>query len=176
MRVFEILIAQATVSREGGPFVSDDKVVFWLPDEAEEILEPILAPYGQNPGWFFDKINFGSRPAPWALVCLDCEYDIAGHVAAARQPNAGIAFTPYNQVPKDQPDDFVPGVGVVTIESRVGLEYSAGNSPVFEAAWDVLRECSPERRWLVILDPLSPEWLDQVLPGDCERWLSYRRQ
>lgn len=176
MRVFEILIAESAVSREGGPFVVDEKVVFWLPDEAEEILEPILAPYGQNPGWFFDKINFGPRPAPWALVCLDREYDIAGHVATSRLPNAGIGFSPYNQVPKDQPDDFVPGVGVVTFESRPGLECSVGNSPVFEAAWGALRERSLERRWLVILDPLSPEWLDQVLPGDRERWLSFRRQ
>jgi len=125
--------------------------------------------------WYFDKLNFGRPPAPWALACLDREYPIAGHVATSRPPDAGIAFTPYNQLPNPMPNDFVPGVGVLAFASKSGLERSAAKSPLFAAVWNAFRECSPERRWLVILDPPSQEWLAQVLPGDRERWLTGRR-
>lgn len=171
MRCFEILIAGSAVSKDGGPFVPDNQLTYGIPDEAQELLEPILGLYDQNPMWYFDKLNFGRPPAPWALVCLDCEYAIGGHVATSRPPNSGIAFAPYNQVPNPVPNDFVPGVGVLTFGSKTGLEGSAGNSPLFAAAWKTLKECSPGSRWLAILDPLSQEWLAQVLPGDHERWL-----
>lgn len=176
MRCYEILIAGSEVSKDGGPLVSDGRLTYAIPDEAQELLEPILGPYNQDPEWYFDKINFGRPPAPWALACLDREYAIAGHIATARHPNAGIAFTTYNQVPNPMPKDFVPGVGVLTFASKAGLKHSSDNSPVLAAAWHALRECSPERRWLVILDPLPEEWLAQVLPGDRERWLSSREQ
>lgn len=167
MRFFEILIAVSAISKVGGPFVQNDWLTYWIPDEAQELLESILGPYDQDPMWYFDKLNFGRPPAaPWALACLDREYAIAGHVATSRPSNAGIAFTAYNQV---------PGVGVLTFASKSWLERSAVNSPLFAAVWDALRECSPKRRWLVILDPPSQEWLAQVLPGDRERWLSGRR-
>jgi hypothetical protein len=175
MRFFEILIGGSAISTDGGPFVPDDRLTYGIPDEAQELLEPILGPYDQDPMWYFDKLNFGRPPAPWALACLDREYTIAGHVATSRPPNAGIAFAPYNQVPNPMPNDFVPGVGVLTFASKGGLERSAANSHLFATVWNALQKCSPERRWLVILDPPSQEWLAQVLPGDRERWLLGRR-
>ena len=72
--------------------------------------------------------------------------------------------------------DFVPGVGVLMFLSKEGLEASTGKSPLFAAAWNALQDCSSDRQWLAILDPLSPEWLAQVLPGDQDRWFFYRRQ
>lgn len=172
MRVFEILIAESAVSSNGGPFAPDNRLTYCIPDEAQELLEPVLGPYHQNPMWYFDKLNFGRPPAPWALVCLDREYAIAGHVATSRPPSAGISFSTYNEVPNPMPNDFVPGVGVLTFASKSGLERSADKSPLFAAVWDVLRECSPERRWLVILGPLAPEWLVQITLDDRARWLS----
>ena len=176
MHCFEILIAESAISTNGGPFVPDDTLTYWIPDGAQELLEPIFAPYNQNPMWYFDKINFGRPPAPWALACLDREYAIGGHVAASRPPDAGIAFTTYTRVPSPVPDEFFPGVGVLNFQSKVGLERAADASPVFAAAWQALRECSPDKRWLAILDRLPPDWLEQVLPGDRERWVSSRRR
>jgi hypothetical protein len=175
MRLFEILIAASAISKDGGPFVADDRLTYGIPDEAQELLEPILGRYGQDPTWYFDKLNFGRPPAPWALACLDREYGIAGHVATTRPPNAGIAFATYNQVPSPIPTDFVPGVGVLTFASKSGLERSAASTPLFAAVWDALRDCSSERRWLVILDGPSQEWLAKVHRDDRERWLSGRR-
>jgi hypothetical protein len=176
MRCFEILIAESFVSKDGGPLVANNRLLYWIPDEAQELLEPVLGPYGQNPAWYFDKLNFGRPPAPWAIVCLDREYAIGGHVATSRSPAAGIAFSPYTQVPDPMPHDFVPRVGVLVFASKSGLERSAGDSPLFAAAWDALRECASSSRWLALLDPVEKEWLTQVVPGDSERWLSTRGQ
>ena len=148
--------------------LSDDPV----PSDARQLFEAILGPYNQDPMWYFDKLNYGRPPAPWALACLDREYAIAGHVATSRKLDAGISFAPYSQVLHPTPDGFVPGVGVLTFANKNWLERSAGSSPVFAEAWNALRDCSCERRWLAILNPLSEKWLAEVLPGDNEIWLS----
>jgi hypothetical protein len=174
MRVFEIVIVESAVRTGGGPFVPRSRLSYWLPDEAEETLRPILGPYGQDPMWYFDTLKSGSSQAPWALACLDREYGIAGHVATSRPPDAGVLFAPYRHMQSPMPDDFVPGVGLLTFAGKSGLESAAAKSPLFAAAWDALRECSSDRRWLVILDPPSKQWLDQATTGDRERWLLAR--
>ncbi len=174
MHCFEFLIGTSTTSTNGGPFVPDDRLTYVIPDAAQILLQPILDPYGQDPIWYFDKLNFGRPPAPWALACLDNEYAIGGHISTTRPSDAEIAFAPYKQIPNPIPNDFVPGVGVITFGSKSALERSAGNSPIFEAAWNALQDCSTGRRWLVILDPPSREWLAQILPVDRKHWLSRR--
>jgi hypothetical protein len=83
--------------------------MYWLPAGVEDLLEPAMKPYGQHPSFCFDKINFGRPPAPWVFVCLDREYELAGHIATARPPDAGINFTSYTPVPNPMPRDFVLG-------------------------------------------------------------------
>jgi hypothetical protein len=174
MRCFEILIVAADISKNGGPFIPDDRLTFWLPDEAKELLEPTLSTYGRDPEWYFDQINFDRWHPPWALACLDREYGIAGHITSARPINSGISFTPYNKVPTPTPSDFVPGVGLLAFQSKNGLQSAANRSPIFNLAWEALRDCSGEKRWLALLDSLPDDWLGQVIPGDRELWLSMR--
>jgi hypothetical protein len=78
------------------------------------------------------------------------------------------------QVPNPIPQEFVPQVGVVVLANKRGLEHALDKSPIFQTLWEGLRERSSERRWLLLLDPLSEEWLTQVEPGDRQRWLSTR--
>jgi hypothetical protein len=170
IRCFEILVAESAVSVNGGGFVPDDRLTYGIPDELQDLLKPILAPYGQDPMWYFDNLNFGRAPAPWALACLDREHAIAGHVATTRPHGAGIGFAPYSPLPMPIPSDLVPGVGVLAFESKHGLQRSAGESRLLATAWDALRQCSADQRWLVILDPLPERWLSEVLPVDRERW------
>jgi hypothetical protein len=147
-----------------------------IPDEAEHLLDPILSVYGQDPSWFFDKIALGRRQAPWALACLDREYSIAGHIGTERGADSGIKFTSYNHLPQSLPDNFVPGVGVLVFGSKMELERVATRSPVFEAAWEAFRDCSTNKSWLAILDPLPEDWLALVVPGDRGRWLASCRK
>jgi hypothetical protein len=171
MRCFEIAIATSLARTDGGPLLPDNTLNYWIPEEAQELLEFILAPYGQDPNWYFGGLNFGRPPAPWAIVCLDREYPLAGHITE-RTAGADIAFTQYRRVPSPTPADFVPRVGVITIGSKYGLERVARYSPVLQAAWEGLKDRSADKRWLVILDPLPQGWLDTVVSGDNERWLS----
>lgn len=154
--------------------VTDNRLTYGLPEEAEDLLRPVLEPYQQSPAFYFDKLNFGRPPAPWAVVCLDREYALAGHVATARPSDAGINFSPYTQVPKSVPPGFVPGVGTIVIAQKRGLETAAAKSPMFEMAWSALKDRPEDCHWLALLDPLPEPWLSTALSGDAERWLIQR--
>ena len=175
MHRFEILIGESAIRSGAGPFLSANQLLYSIPESAEELLDPILSPYGENPTWYFEKLNHGRPPAPWAIVCLDREYALAGHVTQSRPADAGIAFTYYRRPRMPFPDDFVPAVGTLVFFSKSGLESAVGNSPLFASAWDALRDASEEQNWLVLLDPPDADWLAQVEPGDGERWLRLRR-
>lgn len=174
MQCFEILIAQAQISKNGGPFINDQQLTYYIPDEAQEVLGPILGNYNLDPEWYFDRLNGGRPPAPWAIACLDREYEIAGHVVSSRPPDARISFTSYKTQPRPLPDNYYPGVGPLVFYNKAGLEKAANNSPLFASAWTLLKQCSENKRWLVVLDPLPEEWLSNVLPGDHASWLEYR--
>lgn len=174
MKCFEFYVATSAVSTNGGSYVQDEKLTYGIPEDAQDLLEPILNQYGQDPMWYFDKLNYGRPPAPWAVACLDQEYTVAGHIATYRPAGSGIAFAPYTQVPDPVPLDFVPQVGVVTLQNKIGLRDAVSKSPLFQKLWEGLKDCSTERRWLLVVDPMPDEWLDQIVPGDRERWLSTR--
>lgn len=171
MQCFEIDIALVTKTERDGSPISDPKVMYSLPPVALDTLRPILRPYGQDACWYFDKINYGRPPAPWSLVCLDREYAISGHVAYSRTSDLPrVGFGPYSQYPDPVPEGYVPEVGVLSVLKKAGLERNAARSPLFEAAWNVLRERSTDKNWLVVLDPLSESWLSEVMPIDRKLW------
>lgn len=174
MRCFEFFVAISAVSSNGGPYIPDETLTYWIPEDAQKLLDPILDQYGQDSMWYFDKLNFGHPPAPWAIACLDQEYTIAGHIAICRPAGSGIAFSPYTQVPSSIPQDFVPQVGVIVFKNKNGLKGASDRSPLFQKLWDSLKDCSTEKRWLLAVDPLPDEWLAQVVPEDREHWLSTR--
>ena len=70
----------------------------------------------------------------------------------SRRRGLRIAFTPYTTVPAPIPTDFVPG-GTLVFMSKEGLVRGAACSPIFEAAWNQLKDCSADQRWLSILEP-----------------------
>jgi hypothetical protein len=115
MQVFEIIPTTMSIRMQDGLFAPAKGLSYLLPDEAEDQLATILAPYGLNPFFFIDEINEGRPPAPWAFICLDREYPIAGHIAASRLDKKTLAFSTFRPVPDPLPDDFVPGVGVRSV-------------------------------------------------------------
>ena len=139
MRTFEIFALTSLVSSNGEDFAPENDLMYVIPEEAEALLDSILAPYGQDPRWYFDKLNFGRPPAPWALACLSREYLIAGHIATSRPAGAGIGFTQYQSVPSPIPPDFVPVVGVLLFANKEGLLHALDCSPVFRFACEGLR-------------------------------------
>lgn len=167
MAIFQIGVSLIEVATANG---QRTRLAYDLSEGAQQALTRTLKPNGRHADFFLDQLNFGRPPVPWAIVCLDREYQLAGHVASSRPPAAGIAFTPYRQPPVSIPADFYPGVGAIVLASRVGLESARTLSPLFAAAWAELLNCDANRHWLLLLDPPSESWLEQVLPGDAERW------
>ena len=174
MHCFELLVAESLVI-DDGTTVSMNRLVYDIPDEAERLLTPILEPYGQHPFWYFDKLNSGRLPAPWAIACLDREYELAGHVVATRPPKAGIRFSAYHPSPKQPTRDFMPGIGALVFFSKTGLGEASAASPLFATAWKALQDCSEHQNWLTLLNPPSDEWLSEALPNDRRLWEESRR-
>jgi hypothetical protein len=174
VKVFEMMAVETFFSHRGGPFSSMGRVSYALSEEAEDILASVLDPYDQHPGFFFDSIDSGRKPAVWAFVCLDKEYEIAGHIAKSRLPDAGIRFTQYTQIPNNPPKDFIPKVGVISLMSKDGLERSAHLSPVFNFANEALYNCQENRRWVALLDPLDGEWLGEAILRNNDLWIESR--
>lgn len=168
---FEISILMAAVRRgDQGPFIPDDRAMFLIPDKAKELLEPVMEPYHQDPDWYFDSVIVGRGPTPWAIACLDREYPIAGHVLTKRPLDGSIRFVPYKRTPAPVPDGYVPAVGTLFLYDKAALEQYADRSPLFLAAWNALKACPEDRRWLVLLDPLPEDWLAEVVPEDQALW------
>lgn len=166
MRCFEIIAAESYISSNGGPFVPDNQVMYNIPEEACDLLEPIMTRYQQSPHWFFDKVNYGRPPAQWAFACFDREYPIAGQIAMARVDVTGVGISPYSTPPNPIPQDFVPMVGALSFASASSLKGVADRSPILSCIWSELSNRDTERRWLVLMDPLPHEWIikdDQAL-------------
>ena len=150
---------------------------FGVPMAAAPILDTILKPYEQNSFWYFYRVYGWEPHPPWAFVCLDREYGLAGHIAEARPDGAGLYFSPYRYtrfaaVPEPTMAEYVPQVGMIAVTSKTGLRRAASRSPIFDLAWQALRLRDARRHWLVVLDPLPEDWLKAVLPGDAARWLA----
>ena len=55
MKPFEILIAESYLGKNDGLFVKEERLTLQISEEAMNLLEPILEPYGQSPYFYFDK-------------------------------------------------------------------------------------------------------------------------
>jgi hypothetical protein len=153
---------------------SDGEKFLSIPEQVEDAIEPIFKQYDQLPFWVLSGIEKSCPDSPWAFVCVDKEYSIAGHFTTSNPKNSGILFSPYLKHPDPIPPNFVPKVGIVIIQMKSGLETAKNNSLLFQQLWDYLEDCDHTRPWLIAADPLPIEWLNQIVPGDSELWLSNR--
>ena len=174
MKCFEFIDLNSAMSEDGGPVFPDDRMRIEIPKEAEEILGPILGQYGQDPRFYFSRLNGGRPPAPWAIACFNKEYSIAGHIATNR-PNKSIAIAQYTIVSPPIPNDFIPQVGIISIFDKTALEDVSKKSLIFEKLWDELKDKPIERNWLLVLDALPNEWLEKIVQNDSELWLSTKK-
>ena len=112
---YEITIAESVQRRPGGDWLSDDRLFFNVPSEAESAFSEVLKPYGHESGeWFLEKINYGRPPAAWAYVALPSEIDAADEIMRARDGfEEEIRFSPYTSPPDPLPSNFKPAVGIV---------------------------------------------------------------
>jgi hypothetical protein len=172
MQCYEIEVISAFERDAAGRQQQLASISYWIPEEASRYLESILAPYDQHPDWYFDRLNGGRPPAPWAIACLPNEYALGGHVVHSRPQHAGIAFAPYATVSTPIPQAFVPNVGSLVLFSKAGLAASVGLSPLYDAAWFALERRDANRHWLVLLDALPDLWACEVAKNNDHLWRS----
>ena len=168
MKVHRMLIAEIEV--RGIPGRDENRFGILLPEEATEDLEPVLEPYRRHPDSFFDNLNGGQPPAPWALVCLDREYPLAGHVAANRPNKTELRFTQYQRDDHNPPRDFVPDVGMLAFFTKNALREASSCSLLFDLAWQGLCDYPADGNWLALLDPLDCDWVDEASANNRDQW------
>jgi hypothetical protein len=162
-RIFPVAIAETETMGPGEDhYKKSNRAMYVLPDEAEDAIELILKPYDNNPILFFDQIDGGRPPLPWAFVCLDKEYRIAEHVLSTRIKKTDVGFITYSRVPNPIPANFVPGVGTLCVMRKEALEEIAETSPLWSACWTALADLSTNRKWVAFLEPLPKAWVQEV--------------
>ena len=155
---WEILIALSYIE-EPGQRRSDEKLTYMIPDDAQDVIDPILKPYGQSAMWYFDKLGHGRPPAPCAVLCLQKDYELAWHIREVRKTEREIAFAPYSKFTEPVPEDFVPKVGCIVIYDWEALNRAKEKSLLFDTAWHMFKEVDKQKPWLCLLPHLSTEWL-----------------
>ncbi|MDE0863163.1 MAG: hypothetical protein OSA98_05200 [Rubripirellula sp.] len=168
MKVHRMFIAEIEV--QGIPGMDENRFGILLPDKAADDLEPILEPYRRHPSSFFDNLNGGQPPAPWALVCLDREYPLAGHITSTRPDKTTLRFTRYQRNHHNPPHDFVPDVGMLVFFTKNALREASSSSRLFDLAWQGLRDYPADGNWLALLDPLDSDWVGEVSADNHEQW------
>jgi hypothetical protein len=162
-RIFPVAIAETETMGPGEDhYKKSNRAMYVLPDEAEDAIELILKPYDNNPILFFDQIDGGRPPLPWAFVCLDKEYRIAEHVLSTRIKKADVGFIPYFRVPNPIPANFVPGVGTLCVMRKEALGKIADTSPLWSACWEALADLPTHRKWVAFLEPLPTAWVQEA--------------
>ena len=79
--------------------------------KADELLDPLLDPYERNTWGVFNSLNITFRELdfwPWAIIALDREYELAGHVCACRRSPEDVKFTGYSVGAPNSNEDVDP--------------------------------------------------------------------
>ena len=177
MKIFEIQRWTSSTSDGRRPFVEDGASGYMMSDEAEAALDELLEPY-DNFSWYLDHVQHPWPDGPWCFVCLDKEYALAAHVTETRRDGVdltrGVGFVPLASTPKPVPPDYCPGVGILAFQLKGTAETMASRSNVFECAWEAVKELPENRRWLVMIDALDPDWVEANSRNNHDRWVGSR--
>lgn len=134
---------------------------YWLilPGEAEEALDTIVAPFGlTGEGWIY-LCSLGIKRAddiPWALIALDREYKLVGHLMTIKGNTRDLRFAWYSRA--NQPDSATKCVSFLIAMNKDILSSLANQTPLLTSAWELLKDKSENQQWFCISDPLPEEW------------------
>ena len=115
--------------------------------ETNEFLDRLLEPYKRNSSEVFLKLNMTFRELnfwPWAIIALQREYELAGHVCACRRGREDVKFTAYSVGAQDaQP---MP-VSMLFFRSKEVMSTLATRSPLFLSCWSALSDKPQDSNW-----------------------------
>ena len=160
-RIFQIIPVFSS-TRIDGSVKYDDRVAYWIGEDAEQALDVILQPYDGIGGWYLDQIQV-EPPGPWAFVALGRQYDIAEYVFAQRnkmEAKDRFTFTRY-----DARKIAVPSVGCFQFFSKDSLSAAAERFRLLQPAWILLRDKPAKQNWLALVDEEPTDVLREAASG-----------
>ena len=153
-RLFQIVPTISSTRRADGSVEHDHRVMYLIGEDAEAALDSILEPYDDIGAFYLDKMLVQS-PGPWAYIALRQEYDISEYVIAQRDKMGGrqaFSFTIYDINVDVSADGFVPNVACFLFYSKDAAAAAAERIRFLQPAWELLRDASSDKHWLVLLD------------------------
>lgn len=134
----------------------------------EERLNEFLSAFGRDTWDFFGNLTLsytraGMQP-PWAIIFLNRDHRIFGHLSSVRQNRSDFVFSSLSLRGENYSveESGPPPVSFIAVRSKDVLEKLAPSSPIFSSAWQLLANGSKLNHWFCIADPLPEEWLSEV--------------
>ena len=144
-----------------------------VPEEAEDAVNDIALSC-QHTGDYWgaiERIVNSWREIPWALIALDREYKLAGHLMSTKGDTRELRFAWYSvnrRVPTHLSWLFVMNKSI--------LAKLADRSPLFGHPWALLHDKPEDRRWFCIIDPLPEVWVNETESVDAELFESLEKK
>lgn len=163
-----------------GKHVTGDELGRWIlpPREAEKALDQVTKPFGISAdGWLnlLGQIFTGTNQIPWALIALDREYNLAGHLKSIKGLSRDMIFTAYSLSHLRQGEPVKPRFSMLIAFNKEIIGRVAAASPLLASAWDVLNDKAEDKRWLCVSDPLPEAWAHQAEAVDDDVLAEFER-
>ena len=137
----------------------------FLAPTSQQYFDAILAPYGMKwEGFFWSAVcSDGIQGWPvWAFVAMPRELWLAGHALSTRGNSHDIRFSSYSWVASGSKLDLsltIPPISFLMIRTKEALKQAASISPLFENAWELLKEKPDVGHWFCIPELPPEDWL-----------------
>ena len=130
---------------------------YWLavPEEAEDALNDIARScYHTGDYWgAIERIVNSWGEIPWALIALDREYALVGHLMQLKGATSDLRFMWYSSSRKEPTH-----LSFIFVMNKTILAHLADCTPLIGCAWNFLKDKEESRQWLCICDQLPEEW------------------
>lgn len=154
----------------------------WIsfPDEIEQRLRTIIAPYGYATDEDDQRPNVRSMlrrvekairhqfdRIPWAIVFYPQEYPLSGHLLSIR-PSDEIKFSAYSVIHPDcnayDPKVLgAPPLSLLWIFTKDALIKAAEReSPLIADVYETLKDAPEDGHWTMLADSLDPDWVEEA--------------
>jgi hypothetical protein len=121
---------------------------FHIEQEAEDFIDETLGRrFGLSP---FFLMNLTRDPAAWAAVFFsEIIMDSDLLLSARAELREDIRFAAYGDAQIGMKN---PPLGAMVVRSAEVLSLASTRHEVFRKAWDALRSCEPDRKWVAVVD------------------------
>lgn len=164
---FEIHLLQEKIYDLNG---TRARLVMETTPEGNEFLDNLLRPYDRTSFGLFTDINTNFRGAnywPWAMIVLEREFQLAGHVSMIRKNMLDVLLSGYSIHPGYSVAlNGAPPMSMLFFRNKSVASSLASKSPLFSACWSVVADKPENKNWLCSPDPLPEEWVREAAKGD----------